>query len=102
MTRRDFGLAAGAAITLNVLPGEGALIAATPSPTRAAIALRAAFQSVAWVGVEAGVFKRHDVEVTFTLETGGPRAAAGTVRGEWEFCHTGDLPIIEGVAQDCG
>jgi ABC-type nitrate/sulfonate/bicarbonate transport system substrate-binding protein len=99
MTRRDFGLAAGAAITLNVLPGEGALVAATPSPTRAAIALRAAFQSVAWVGVEAGVFKRHGVEVTFTLETGGPRAAAGTVRGDWEFCHTGDLPIIEGVAQ---
>ena len=99
MTRRDFGLAAGAAITLNVLPGEGALIAATPSPARAAIALRAAFQSVAWVGVEAGVFKRHGVEVTFTLETGGPRAAAGTVRGDWEFCHTGDLPIVEGVAQ---
>jgi ABC-type nitrate/sulfonate/bicarbonate transport system substrate-binding protein len=34
-----------------------------------------------------------------SLETGGPRAAAGTVRGDWEFCHTGDLPILEGVAQ---
>jgi len=21
------------------------------------------------------------------------------VRGDWEFCHTGDLPIIEGVAE---
>jgi ABC-type nitrate/sulfonate/bicarbonate transport system substrate-binding protein len=67
--------------------------------TRIAIALRAAFQSVAWVGAEAGIFERHGVEVAFTLETGGPRAAAGTVRGDWEFCHTGDLPIVEGVAQ---
>jgi ABC-type nitrate/sulfonate/bicarbonate transport system substrate-binding protein len=64
----------------------------------AAIALRAAFQSVAWVGVEAGIFKRHGVEVTFTLETGGPRAAAGVANGNWEFCHTGDLPIVEGAA----
>ena len=67
--------------------------------TRAAIALRAAFQSVAWVGVEAGIFRRHGIEVAFTLETGGPRAAAGTVRGDWEFCHTGDVPVVEGVAQ---
>ena len=67
--------------------------------TRTAIALRAAFQSVAWVGVEAGIFRRHGIEVTFTLETGGPRAAAGTVQGDWEFCHTGDVPIVEGVAQ---
>jgi len=99
MTRRGFGATATAALTLNVWPGAGALKAAEPSRTRAAIALRAAFQSVAWVGVEAGIFKQHGVEVAFTLETGGPRAAAGTVRGDWEFCHTGDLPIIEGVAQ---
>jgi ABC-type nitrate/sulfonate/bicarbonate transport system substrate-binding protein len=64
-----------------------------------AIALRAAFQSVAWVGVEAGIFRRHGVELTFTLETGGPRAATGTLQGDWEFCHTGDVPILEGAAQ---
>jgi ABC-type nitrate/sulfonate/bicarbonate transport system substrate-binding protein len=98
MTRRRFGLAATAAVTLNAW-SAGAPRAAEPVSTRAAIALRAAFQSVAWVGVEAGLFRRHGVEVTFTLETGGPRAAAGTVRGDWEFCHTGDLPIAEGVAQ---
>ncbi len=67
--------------------------------TRVAIALRAAFQSVAWIGVEAGIFGRHGVEVALTLETGGPRAAAGTINGDWEFCHTGDLPVVEGVAQ---
>ena len=99
MTRRGFGIRAAAALTLNTWPGSGAPKAAEPSRTRAAIALRAAFQSVAWVGAEAGTFKRHGIEVTFTLETGGPRAAAGTVRGDWEFCHTGDLPIVEGVAQ---
>src|SRR5271169_40702 len=70
-----------------------------PFNTRAAIALRAAFQSVAWLGVESGIFKRHGLDVALTLETGGPRAAAGTVHGDWEFCHTGDLPIAEGVAQ---
>jgi ABC-type nitrate/sulfonate/bicarbonate transport system substrate-binding protein len=70
-----------------------------PFSTRAAIALRAAFQSVAWLGVESGIFKRHGLDVALTLETGGPRAAAGTMRGDWEFCHTGDLPIAEGVAQ---
>jgi len=67
--------------------------------TRVAIALRATFQSLAWIGAEAGIFERHGVEPAFTLETGGPRAAAGTVCGDWEFCHTGDLPVVEGVAQ---
>jgi ABC-type nitrate/sulfonate/bicarbonate transport system substrate-binding protein len=79
--------------------GAGAPPAAELFRTRAAIALRAAFQSVAWIGVEAGIFKRHGVELALALETGGPRAAAGTVRGDWEFCHTGDLPIVDGVAQ---
>jgi ABC-type nitrate/sulfonate/bicarbonate transport system substrate-binding protein len=73
--------------------------AAKPSGARMAIALRAAFQSVTWVGAEAGIFRQHGIELTFTLETGGPRAAAGTVHGDWEFCHTGDIPVVEGVAQ---
>lgn len=64
---------------------------------RAAIALRAAFQSIVWIAAEAGLFRRHGLEVTLTLETGGPRAASGTVKGDWEFCHTGDLPVVEGV-----
>lgn len=99
ITRRRFGAGATAAFTINAWPGVRAPLAAEPLRTRAAIALRAAFQSVVWLGVAAGIFKRHGVEVTLTLETGGPRAAAGVVRGDWEFCHTGDLPIAEGVAQ---
>jgi ABC-type nitrate/sulfonate/bicarbonate transport system substrate-binding protein len=98
ITRRRLGVAATAAIGLSVRPA-GSLAATGSLSTRAAIALRAAFQSVAWLGVESGMFRRHGLEVTLTLETGGPRAAAGTVRGDWEFCHTGDLPIAEGVAQ---
>ena len=98
MTRRRFGGAAAAAFTLGIGPGKNAAGAAAPINTRTAIALRATFQSVTWVGVEASLFRKHDVEVAFTLETGGPRAAAGAVRGDWEFCHTGDLPIIEGAA----
>jgi ABC-type nitrate/sulfonate/bicarbonate transport system substrate-binding protein len=70
-----------------------------PFNTRAAIALRATFQSLAWLGAVSGIFARHGLDVALTLETGGPKAAAGTLRGDWEFCHTGDLPIAEGVAR---
>ena len=81
------------------MSAAGASKAARPSGVRMAIALRAAFQSVAWVGAELGIFRQHGIELMFTLETGGPRAAAGTVQGDWEFCHTGDIPVVEGVAQ---
>ena len=81
------------------MTAAGVSTAAKPSAVRMAIALRAAFQSVAWVGAELGIFRQHGIELTFTLETGGPRAASGTVHGDWEFCHTGDVPVVEGVAQ---
>jgi ABC-type nitrate/sulfonate/bicarbonate transport system substrate-binding protein len=62
--------------------------------------LRATFQSAAWIGTEAGIFRRHGIEVTFpTLEAGGPQALAGTLRGDWYFCQTGDVPIVEGALQ---
>src|SRR5262245_31532782 len=66
---------------------------------RAAIALRSAVQSVIWIGFEAGIFRKHGIEVNLTLDTGGPRSAAGVLRGDWEFCHTGDTPVVEGVLQ---
>jgi ABC-type nitrate/sulfonate/bicarbonate transport system substrate-binding protein len=64
---------------------------------RAAIALRAAAQSVIWIGAEAGIFRKHGLDLKLTLDTGGPRAAAGTIGGDWEFCHTGDTPVVQGV-----
>ena len=83
--------------TANPLKSSNA--AGNSTTIRAGIALRAAFQSVIWIGVEAGIFKKHGFDMKLTLETGGPRAAAGTLRGDWEFCHTGDTPVVQGVLQ---
>ena len=95
MTRRQFGFAA-TAISLNAWSFRAA--AAESTQVRVAIALRAAFQSAAWIGAEAGVFRRHGIDIAFlSLEAGGPQAATGTIDGKWEFCHTGDLPIVQGV-----
>ena len=73
-----------------------------PAKTQAriAVALRVTFQSVAWIGAEAGTFGQYSIEATFpTLEAGGPRAVAGLVNGEWDFCYTGEVPIVQGVLQ---
>ena len=83
--------------TANPLKSSNA--AGNSTTIRAGIALRAAFQSVIWIGVEAGIFTKHGFDMKLTLETGGPRAAAGTLRGDWEFCHTGDTPVVQGVLQ---
>jgi ABC-type nitrate/sulfonate/bicarbonate transport system substrate-binding protein len=65
---------------------------------RMSTGLRATVQSISWIGTEAGVFAKNGLEVSFPkLEVGGPEAAAGMIRGEWEFCQTGTLPIAEGV-----
>src|SRR6516162_9975321 len=67
---------------------------------RIAVALRATFQCVAWIGAEAGTFRRRGIDLSFpTLEAGGPRAVAGLVNGEWDFCYTGEVPIVQGVLQ---
>jgi ABC-type nitrate/sulfonate/bicarbonate transport system substrate-binding protein len=43
--------------------------------------------------MEVGIFKRLGLECTFPrLETGGPEAVAGIVRGDWEFAETGSAP----------
>jgi hypothetical protein len=31
------------------------------------------------------------------IAVGGPEAAAGVVRGDWEFAHTGTVPVAEEV-----
>ena len=62
------------------------------------IALRAVFQSEAWLGAHAGVFSRRGIHLTFpAIATGGPAAMAGAIRGDWDVCHTGALPIMQGV-----
>ena len=59
-------------------------------------ALRAPTHSLAWCGTEAGVFGQQGIDVTFpVIETTGPEAVAGLARGEWDFCQTGTLPVVE-------
>ncbi len=65
---------------------------------RVATGLLATWQSTAWLGAEAGIFKKHRVDMTLpAIAVGGPQAAAGIVRGDWEFAHTGTLPVAEQV-----
>jgi len=68
------------------------------APLRMGIALRAVFQSEAWLGAHAGTFSRLGIDLTFpAIATGGPAAMAGALRGDWDVCHTGALPIMQGV-----
>lgn len=56
------------------------------------------WQSTAWLGAEAGIFKKHGVDLGVTaIAIGGPQAAAGVLRGDFEFAHTGVLPVAEEV-----
>jgi hypothetical protein len=60
--------------------------------------LLATWQSTAWLGAELGVFKKHGIDMTLpAIAVGGPQAAAGVIRGDWEFAHTGTLPVAEEV-----
>src|SRR5262249_52585727 len=99
-TRRNF---------LHVLAGSAAASAAsriawaqssasaTPA-VRAATGLLATWQSIAWLGTETGLFKKYKIDMTLpAIAVGGPQAATGLLRGDWEFAHTGALPVAEEV-----
>src|SRR5580693_7490472 len=65
---------------------------------RVATGLLAMWQSTAWLGAEAGVFRKRGIDLTLpAIAVGGPQAAAGLIRGDWEFAHTGTLPVAEEV-----
>ena len=65
---------------------------------RMTTALRAPPHSLVWCGTEAGVFNQLGIDVTFpVIETTGPEAVHGLARGEWDFCQTGTLPVVENV-----
>ena len=100
MTRRTF-LKAGAGIAaLGGFPGGdfvGTAMAAD-AKVRMTTGLRAASQCMSWFANETGLFRKNGLDVSFPkLEVGGPEAAIGMTRGDWEFCQTGTLPIAEGV-----
>jgi ABC-type nitrate/sulfonate/bicarbonate transport system substrate-binding protein len=67
-----------------------------PLKVRMTTALRAPTHSITWCGTEAGVFRAQGIDVTFpVIETTGPEAVHGLARGEWDFCQTGTLPVVE-------
>ena len=71
---------------------------ATSQSVRVATGLLATWQSTAWLGAEAGIFKNRGIDLTLpAIAVGGPEAAAGLVRGDWEFAHTGTVPVAEEV-----
>ena len=70
----------------------------TSQSVRVATGLLAMWQSTAWLGTEAGVFKKRGIDMTMpAIAVGGPEAAAGLIRGDWEFAHTGTVPVAEEV-----
>ncbi len=96
--RRFLALTAGV-IAIGSSPSAfGASQAPANDRIRIVTGLRATLQSLGWIGTEVGIFKRLGLEVTFPrLETGGPEAATGLIRGDWEFAETGSSPLIQGV-----
>jgi ABC-type nitrate/sulfonate/bicarbonate transport system substrate-binding protein len=99
MNRRRFLAATAGALTTG--SWRGSVIAAEPHANdrvRIVTGLRATVQSLGWIGTEIGIFKRLGLDVEFPkLEIGGPDAAAGLVRGDWDFAETGSSPLIQGV-----
>lgn len=99
ITRRPSLAAAAGAMANESFPhAPGADQAASNDRVRIVTGLRATNQSLGWIGTEAGIFRRLGLKVAFPrLETGGPEAAAGLIRGDWEFAETGSSPLIQGV-----
>ena len=99
MRRRLISAGAGVA-ALGALPGVGVISFASAAGGRAGMAtgFRATTHSMAWMGVEAGIFKKLGLNATFEKFTpGGPEILTGLLRGDFEFGHTGVLPTTEAV-----
>jgi len=100
LLRREFlqliaATAAAPAVAFHPAAAQAAL-----RPVRVATGLLATWQSTAWLGAEAGIFRKHEIDMSFPgIAVGGPQAAAGVIRGDWEFAHTGTLPVAEEVLQ---
>lgn len=74
--------------------------AAADSKIKMATGLRSTVQSIVWIGTQAGIFRKHGLDVDFVkLEVGGPPSAAGLLRGDWAYVQTGTVPMTEAVLQ---
>lgn len=101
LRRRKLGLAAAGTLALDLLAPGGVLeCAAAGQKARLATELRETVQSLGWIGMEAGIFRRLDVELAFPkIGTGGIESVAGLHRGEWEFAQTGIVPLAQSVLE---
>src|SRR5712691_5496363 len=102
LRRRKFCLAAAGTLALDFLARGGALdsAAAAERKVRMVTELRGTVQSLGWIGTEAGIFRRLDIELTFPkIEAGSVESIAGLHRGEWEFAQTGIVPVAQSVLE---
>lgn len=99
LRRRFLHILAGAAAVPAIPRFSRAELSTTTSQNvRVATGLLAMWQSTAWLGAEAGIFKKRGIDLTLpAIAVGGPEAAAGLIRGDWEFAHTGTVPVVEEV-----
>ena len=98
MIRREFLQSIVGAAVVSTSALRSALAQDTLRRVRVATGLLATWQSTAWLGAEAGIFKKHGIDMSLpAIAIGGPQAAAGVIRGDWEFAHTGTLPVAEEV-----
>jgi len=99
LSRRSFIIGAANAVELAVV-AHAAPLGATGAKVRMTTGLRATSHSIAWIGTEAGVFRKHGVDASFPrLEVGGLETTAGLRRRDWEFAQTGTLPVAESKLQ---
>ncbi|HET7888998.1 MAG TPA: ABC transporter substrate-binding protein [Bradyrhizobium sp.] len=95
--RRTFLQSLAGAAMVPALAGRS-VSAETHRQVRVATGLLAMWQSTAWLGAEAGIFRNRQIDMRLTgVAIGGPQAADGVIRGEYEFAHTGVLPVAEEV-----
>ncbi len=99
ITRRRLIRAAAGIAALGSLPGRIYVSSAMAADTQVRMTtLRATTHCMSWLGTEAGILKKHGLDVSFPkLELGAAEVAAGLMRGDWEFCHAGTLPFAESV-----
>jgi len=98
IVRREFLQLVASATAASTIPVRAGRAKPALKQVRVATGLLAMWQSTAWLGAEAGVFKKHDIDLSVpAIAVGGPQAAAGVIRGDVEFAHTGTLPVAEEV-----
>jgi len=98
LDRREFLQLITGAAAASVAGSRLARTQETARPVRVATGLLATWQSTAWLGAELGAFKKRGIDMSLpAIAVGGPQAAEGVIRGDWEFAHTGTVPVAEEV-----